>query len=110
MGIADLGPLCTADFKVSLGAAVVYEEIARFATPSYVGELFRSMPLEAMLRSVEANATKVRVVFYFFYSLRPSVLGLLWPGLCPSGAVLFHPGVFFHFVEELRYYVDRLAN
>lgn len=62
--IADLGPLCPADFKVTAGAAGVYEEVIRFAVPSYMGDLFRNMSLKGMFRSVEANATKVWVLAY----------------------------------------------
>lgn len=42
-GTADLGPLCTADFKVSAGVAGVCKEVAHFAASSYVGELFWSI-------------------------------------------------------------------
>lgn len=48
VAIADLGSLCLADFKVSADAAVVCEEVARFAAPSYVVDLFRNMSLKGM--------------------------------------------------------------
>lgn len=48
-GTADLGLLCTADFKISTGASGMCKEITHFAAPAYVVELFRSMPLPQML-------------------------------------------------------------
>lgn len=65
-----LGPLCTVDFKESASAAGVCKEIVHFVTPSCVGELFRSMPFKAMFRSIEANATKVRIVGCSFIPVR----------------------------------------
>lgn len=40
MGTTDVGPLCTNDFKISVGAAVVCEEVARFTAPSSLARLF----------------------------------------------------------------------
>lgn len=36
-GTADVGPLCTNDFKISARTAVVCEEVAHFATPILPG-------------------------------------------------------------------------
>lgn len=57
--IVDLGPLCLADFKVSVGAAGICEEVIHFVAPSYVGDIFRNMSLKGMFQSIEANAAKV---------------------------------------------------
>lgn len=39
VGVADVGLMCTNDFKVSLEAASVYKEVARFAAPPCLSEL-----------------------------------------------------------------------
>lgn len=58
-GAADLGALCSSDFKVSVGAAGVCEEIAQFTAPTDVRELFWRMSHMDMFQSVEANTAKV---------------------------------------------------
>lgn len=57
----NIGSLCTNDFKVSAGAAIVCEEVACFATPACLGELFRSMSIGQLFRSIEVNAAKVNL-------------------------------------------------
>lgn len=59
MGTADVGLLCTLYFKVSPGAAAVCEEVARFAAPSCLSELFWRMPADKMFQCIEANAARV---------------------------------------------------
>ena len=59
VGTADVGLLCTQDFKISPEAASVCEEVTRFAALACLSELFRRMPTEKMFRSIEANAMRV---------------------------------------------------
>lgn len=67
VGAANLGPLCSTDFKVSVKVETVCEEVAHFVALSYMGELFRSMPLQGMFRSIEVNAAKVRLNVHFLF-------------------------------------------
>lgn len=59
VGNADLGLLCIANFRVSVGVAGVYEEVANFATSPCVRDMFWNMSLKGMFWSVKANAAKV---------------------------------------------------
>lgn len=43
----------------------VYKEVARFADPSYIGDLFWNMSLKGMFWSVKANTVKVHFVRYW---------------------------------------------
>lgn len=58
---AYLGLLCPPNFKFSVGATRVCEEVARFVAPSY---LFWNMSLNGMFWYVEANVVMVRILFY----------------------------------------------
>lgn len=77
-GTEDLGLLCPTNFKVSEGAAGVCEEVAHFAAPPIVRELFRKTSLKDMFQSVEANAVNVArppiLLFLFFLFFTPSLL------------------------------------
>lgn len=54
-----MGLLCPADFKVRPEARDVFKEVARFAAPADVGEIFKNVRLSAMLRSLEVNTVRV---------------------------------------------------
>lgn len=43
----------------------VYKEVARFAGPSYIGDLFWNMSLKGAFWSVKANTVKVHFVCYW---------------------------------------------
>lgn len=57
--VADLGPLIPVEFKVSANSSGIFGTVACFAAPPVVTELFRIMPLPAMLWAIEANTAKV---------------------------------------------------
>lgn len=58
-GPADMGVLCTRDFKLSPSVASICEEVARFAAPPCLNELFQRVPVDKMFRSIKANAMRV---------------------------------------------------
>lgn len=57
--VADFGPLCPADFMVGADTSGIFEEVACFATPSDVKELFRNMPVPTMFHAIEVSVVKV---------------------------------------------------
>ena len=61
VGVVDLGPLCPADFKVRPEAARVFGEVAQFAAPPIIQDLFQRVSASDMLRMAEANAARVSV-------------------------------------------------
>lgn len=62
---ADVGLLCTKDFKISAGVASVCAEVAGFAAPPGLAQLFERMPVDRMFRVIEANAIRVSVGGWF---------------------------------------------
>ena len=60
--------MCPADFKVRPEAGRVFEEVARFGAPPVVQDLFRRMSASEMLRLAEANAAKVIVMAFSFFT------------------------------------------
>lgn len=55
----DIVPLCPTDFKARLEAHDVFGEVARFATPANVRELFENVSLPAMFQLLEANTMRI---------------------------------------------------
>lgn len=55
----DIGPLRPADLNVRPEARDIFGEVARFAAPVDIGELFESMSLLSMFWSPEVYAVRV---------------------------------------------------
>ena len=66
MRTANVGAMCRNDFKVSESAAAVFAEIADFATPPLVRDLFEKTSLKDMFAGIEANASKVCFSYAYF--------------------------------------------
>ena len=60
-GAADVGGLCTLDFKVSPAVTSVCQQVGDFAAPACLSGLFKRMAMDKMFRLIEANAMRVSV-------------------------------------------------
>lgn len=116
-GTTDVGPLCTNDFKINPRTAVVCGEVARFASPTYLAELFRGMPIDRMFRSIEANvawvSSDMRAPLYFLGFLFPLRYVLLLYSFFPNDLPCADPdavpharGGFQHGYAEIQERVD----